>query len=86
MLLGDNITPDLLDLARNLLSTFCKDRQLLYGDGNCSLNVHNVAAHLVTYVQSWGPLWAWSCFPFEDLNGALLEPYMNAVCPKQPQS
>jgi len=24
-------------------------------------------------VQSWGPLWAWSCFPFEYLNGALLE-------------
>ena len=73
ILLGDNITPDLLDLARDLLSTFYRDHQLLYGDGNCSLNVHNVGAHLVTYVRSWGPLWAWSCFPFEDLNGALLE-------------
>jgi len=51
ILLGDNITPDLLDLARDLLSTFYKDHQLLYGDGNCSLNVHNVGAHLVTYVQ-----------------------------------
>ena len=73
ILLGDNITSDLLALARDLLSTFYKDHQLLYGDGNCSLNVHNVGAHLATYVQSWGPLWAWSCFPFEDLNGALLE-------------
>ena len=27
----------------------------------------------MTYVEAWGPLWAWSCFPFEDLNGALLE-------------
>ena len=25
------------------------------------------------YVQAWGPLWAWLCFPFEDLNRALLE-------------
>ena len=73
ILLGDNITPGSIDLARDLLSTFYKDHQLLYGDANCSLNVHNVGAHLVTYVQSWGPLWAWSCFPFEDLNGALLE-------------
>jgi len=73
ILLGDNITPDLLVLARELLSTFYKDHQVLYGDGNCSLNVHNVGAHFVTYVQSWGPLWAWSWFPFEDLNGALLE-------------
>ena len=73
ILLGDNITPGSIDLARDLLSTFYKDHQLLYGDGSSSLNVHNVGAHLVTYVQSWGPLWAWSCFPFEDLNGALLE-------------
>lgn len=73
ILLGDCITPDLLSLARDLLSTFYKDHQILYGDNNCSLNVHNVGAHLTTYVQSWGRLWAWSCFPFEDLNGALLE-------------
>lgn len=73
ILLGDNITPDLLAKARDLLSRFYRDHQVLYGDSNCSLNVHNVGAHLVTYVQSWGPLWAWSCFPFEDLNGALLE-------------
>ncbi len=73
ILLGDNITPDLLNLARDVLFNFYKNHQVLYGDSNCSLNVHNVGAHLVTYVQAWGPLWAWSCFPFEDLNGALLE-------------
>lgn len=73
ILLGDNITPELLALAKDLLATFYKNFQVLYGDGNCGLNVHNVGAHLATYVQSWGPLWAWSCFPFEDLNGALLE-------------
>ncbi|PFX13893.1 hypothetical protein AWC38_SpisGene21989 [Stylophora pistillata] len=73
ILLGDNITPDLLSLARDVLFSFYRDHQVLYGDSNCSLNVHNIGAHLVTYVQAWGPLWAWSCFPFEDLNGALLE-------------
>ena len=73
ILLGDNITPESLVLARDLLFRFYKDHQILYGDSNCSLNVHNVGAHLATYVQSWGPLWAWSCFPFEDLNGTLLE-------------
>ena len=73
ILLGDNITPPLMDLARDMLSNFYKNHQVLYGDANCSLNVHNVGAHLVTYVQAWGPLWAWSCFPFEDLNGALLD-------------
>lgn len=73
ILLGDNITPDLLALARDVLFNFYKNHQVLYGDSNCSLNVHNVGVHLATYVQAWGPLWAWSCFPFEDLNGALLE-------------
>lgn len=73
ILLGDNITPDLLALARDTLSNFYKNHQALYGGSNCSLNVHNVGAHLMTYVEAWGPLWAWSCFPFEDLNGALLE-------------
>lgn len=28
---------------------------------------------MVFYVQMWGPLWAWSCFPFEDWNSALLQ-------------
>lgn len=73
ILLGDNITPELLAMARDLLFRFYKDHQVLYGDSNCSLNVHNVGAHLAMYVQSWGPLWAWSCFPLEDLNGTLLE-------------
>lgn len=46
ILLGDCITPDLLSLARDLLSTFYKDHQILYGDNNCSLNVHNVGLTL----------------------------------------
>lgn len=54
ILLGDNITPGSIDLARDLLSTFYKDHQLLYGDGNCSLNVHNVGAHLVNMCNHGG--------------------------------
>ena len=28
------------------------------------------------YVEMHGPLWAWSCFPFEDMNGAHLMDYV----------
>lgn len=42
------------------------------GDGSCGLNVHNAGAHLVDYVEGWGPLWAWSTFGFEDMNGTLM--------------
>ena len=38
------------------------------GEAKCGLNVHNLA-HICTNVRSWGPLWCYSCFRFEDLNG-----------------
>lgn len=38
-----------------------------------TLNLHNIGEHLSSYVRKLGPLWAWSCFPFEDMNGSLLK-------------
>lgn len=35
-----------------------------------SMNVH-LLRHLHKCVQQWGPLWAYSCFHFENLNGVL---------------
>lgn len=43
------------------------------GDGSCGLNVHNTGAHLADYVEGWGPLWAWSTFGFEDMNGTIMD-------------
>ena len=37
------------------------------------MNVHNAGSHLVDYVEAWGPLWAWSTFGFEDMNGTLMD-------------
>ena len=34
------------------------------------MNVH-LLRHIPECVQNWGPLWAYSCFTFESLNGAL---------------
>ena len=45
----------------------------LTGDGSCGLNVHNTGAHLADYVEGWGPLWAWSTFGFEDMNGTIMD-------------
>lgn len=45
----------------------------LIGDGSCGLNVHNTGAHLADYVEGWGPLWAWSTFGFEDMNGTIMD-------------
>ena len=35
-----------------------------------TMNVH-LLMHLPDCVKSWGPLWAYSCFHFENLNGYL---------------
>ena len=32
------------------------------------MNVH-MLSHVVNCVANWGPLWCYSCFPFEGMNG-----------------
>ena len=71
LLLGDNIREKDLEKAE-LLDNFYETFAALYGEGSCGLNVHNIGAHLVFYVM-WGPLFAWSCFGFEDSNAAILQ-------------
>ena len=73
LLLGDQISSEEIDRATALLDSFYEELPLLYGEQSCGLNVHNVGQHVVEYVKKWGPLWAWSCFPFEDMNSTVLE-------------
>lgn len=72
-LLSDAITPEMVVQAEDRLDQFYSSFQRLYGDGSCGLNVHNAGFHLSHYVRLWGPLWAWSAFPFEDSNAAVLQ-------------
>ena len=55
------------------MDEFYTEFEALYGGGSCRLNVHNAGAHLGFYVAECGPLWAWSCFAFEDSNAMLLQ-------------
>lgn len=68
ILLSPSISPEALDLASFCLSNFYLNFSGLY-DGNrwISINVHHLK-HLVTLVKMFGPLWAYSCFPFESMN------------------
>ena len=72
ILLGDCITNSDLDRARLLLQKFYHDFSDLYGEGSCGLNIHNIGVHLCECVHLFGPLWAWSCFGFEDSNSMIL--------------
>ena len=73
LLLSDTINQEILNRASVLLDLFYKQFQPLYGDGSCGLNVHNIGAHLADFVHLWGPIWAWSCFSFEDINSMVLK-------------
>lgn len=73
ILLGDYITQEQLNRASYLLEYFYWNFAQLYGEGSCGLNVHNAGIHLTSYVAQWGPLWAWSCFSFEDANSMILQ-------------
>ncbi|WAQ98464.1 LOW QUALITY PROTEIN: hypothetical protein MAR_022837, partial [Mya arenaria] len=73
LLLGDSITRTELDRAGLLLDKFYKVASALYGPGSCGLNIHNVGIHVAQFVSYWGPIWCWSCFPFEDCNAAVLQ-------------
>lgn len=72
LLLGTAISEADLQQAEHHLQIFYTDLPDLYGREHCGLNVHNVGAHFTWYVRLWGPLWAWSCFPYEDMNGHIL--------------
>ena len=70
ILLGSSISPHDLTIAHELLLCFYQHMPELYGDTSCLINVHNLI-HLAPLVKQWGPLWVYSCFGFESMNGHL---------------
>lgn len=71
LLNSDSVSNDDIDVADKLLKRFSCNFQNLYGARHMSSNVH-LLRHLAANVRALGPLWVTSCFPFEDLNGKLV--------------
>lgn len=65
-----SISPNCLQKAGNLLRHFCLRIEALYGSRYETFNVHCLL-HLEDCVKNIGPLWACSCFWYEDYNGHL---------------
>lgn len=72
LLSSDLITQNMIDTARDLLHRFVQEFQVLYGAQFCSINIHQLL-HLPDCVLNLGPLWAYTCYEYEDLNGQLLK-------------
>ncbi|KAE8752310.1 hypothetical protein FOCC_FOCC001103 [Frankliniella occidentalis] len=70
LLNSSSISPSDIVTAGTLLRQFVQEFQVIYGVDNMSHNVH-MCTHLDHVVRLLGPLWATSCFQFEDINGRL---------------
>ena len=73
ILLGDSISNSKLDRANCLSNQFYAQFADLYDAAYSGLNIHNIGCHLVDFVRKWGPLYCWSAFRFEDINGHLVK-------------
>lgn len=72
ILLGDSISIAKIEHCQVLLNYFVFMFGTLYGERYQTLNLH-LLVHLPTTVRDIGPLWAHSCFAFENANGDLLK-------------
>ncbi|XP_011686450.1 PREDICTED: uncharacterized protein LOC105449147 [Wasmannia auropunctata] len=70
LLSRDSISFDQIEVARNHLRSYISKFADFYGVRNMSMNVHQLL-HLPDVVLDLGPLWVYSCFFLEDLNGKL---------------
>ena len=72
LLCTDCVLPKQLQKSKQLLSYFVHMFPSLYGDRFLTLNRHSLL-HLPDCIEDLGPLWVYSCFPFENVNGHLME-------------
>ena len=71
ILLSNKIKRDELAIAENMLLTFHNLAGNFYSKSIYTANMHSLV-HTVDMVRLWGPLWCFSMFGFENMNGILV--------------
>ena len=74
ILLSESIQLSNLNIAHRMLSTFYQEAGNLYSLSINTANLHSLE-HMVGIVELWGPIWAYSMFGFENLNGYLSDTF-----------
>lgn len=69
-LLADVVVLDRLAAVEAEVMLFMREYQDLYGCAHMTFNIHLIS-HLCDSVRQWGPLWGFSAFPFENMNGVI---------------
>ena len=78
-IVGSSISPHDLNIANKLLFCFYQHMPELYGDTSCLIYIHNLIHLVPLVVKQWGPLWIYSCFGYENMNGHLKKCSMEHV-------
>lgn len=81
LLSSECVTQAEINKSEKLLQHFCYMFEVLYGKRHMSANMHQVL-HLADCVRDLGPLWVYSCFKFEDLNGQLVKMFHGTKNPE----
>lgn len=71
-LLKEQISFEEVDKVEEMLKSFVKDHQHLFGKANMVMVIH-LLEHMAECVRKLGPMWAHSAFAFERNNGCLLK-------------
>lgn len=71
ILSADKISHLMIDVAEDLLRRFVREFSELYGIRYLSIDVH-LLLHMSYAVRQTGPLWAHTCYEYEDMNGEML--------------
>lgn len=69
-LLGSSISVEKLQILKTAMFDFVIKYQELYGKQCITYNTH-LLIHLVDSAIEWGPIWGYSLYPFESMNGKL---------------
>ena len=72
ILSSEAITEPMLLTAHDLLCRFVREFEIMYGIQFCTVNIHQLL-HYSEYVKNLGPLWAYTCYEYENLNGLFLK-------------
>ncbi|CAH3142258.1 unnamed protein product [Porites lobata] len=72
MLLGEEIDQGVhVDKSQTLLDDFAQSLPTMYSEKAMTMKVHELRLHITLFVKASGPLWVFSCFPYENANGHL---------------
>ena len=66
----NSISEESLNIAAEILKEYVWKFEIMYEKEYMTSNVHQIL-HLTQVINDFGPLWAFSCFPYEDIDGKL---------------